>query len=375
MKRTREYLLREYIRGIMLQEFDGGGGMVSDLGAYSAGGIGSGVGAYGGDMGGPMGMFGAGWGSSSSDLKRAFFDPFADVFKTVFGKTKEVVRSAKTLFRVIFETLATTFIPFVTDSYEEIFEKEKQDLEKIRSEYSDVYERTNQAFSSGDAGVLGMVFAPGAAFGAALASKGPGVVKGLLDVVTGGSFSDDGPRLGAKRSGGGRGGKGGGPSAFFRDNYTRTGNRLYEADDQDQKAQVEKMIQDPKVLNAIKQKLKPLAAQIIKVKQEKLNDSVKMARSVVTAKSAKDLEKVISSKGTDALKKEILKTKGMEKATPEQIDSFISELPKKSGQMLQNVFVLPIKSEYEALKKQKAPAELLSMYEKAIAEMNSLLPG
>lgn len=357
----------------MLQEFDGGGGMVSDLGAYSAGGIGSGVSGYGGDMGGPMGMFGAGWGSSSSDLKKAFFDPFADVVKTVFGKTKEVVRSAKTLFRVIFETLATTFIPFVTDSYKEIFEKEKQDLERIRSEYSDVYERTNQAFSSGDAAVLGMMVAPGAVFGAALAKKGPGVVKGLLDVVTGGSFSDDaGPKVGSrKRDGGG----GGGPSSFFKDSYTRAGSRLYEADDQDQKAQIEKMLQDPKVINAIKQKLKPLASQIMKVKQEKLNDSVKMAKSVVTAKSAADLEKVISSKGTAELKKKILKTKGMEKATPEQIDSFISELPKKSGQMLQNVFLLPIKTEYETLKKQKAPAELLSLYEKAIAEMNSLLPG
>jgi hypothetical protein len=43
--------------------------------------------------------------------------------------------------------------------------------------------------------------------------------------------------------------------------------------------------------------------------------------------------------------------------------------------MLRNVFVLPIKSEYEAMKKQNAPAELLSMYEKAIAEMNSLMPS
>ena len=355
----------------MLQEFDGGGGMVSDLGAYSAGGIGSGM---GGDPsgGGPMGMFGSGWGSSSSDLKRAFFDPFADVVKTVFGKTKEVVRSAKTLFRVIFETLATTFIPFVTDSYKEIFEKEKQDLEKIRSEYADVYERTNKALTSGDAGVLGLVFAPGAVMGAALAKKGPEAVKGLLDVVTGGSFSDDGPRPGSRRRDGGGGG--GGPSSFFRDSYARRGNRLYEQED-DQKAQIEKMIQDPKVLNAIKQKLKPLAQQIIKTKQEKIDNAVAMAKKVVNAKSAKDLGNAISSKGTDALKKEILKTKGMEKATPEQIDSLIAEIPKKSGQMLRNVFVLPIKSEYEAMKKQNAPAELLSMYEKAIAEMNSLMPS
>ena len=119
-RRTQsDKLLREYVSQVLkhskrsLVEYDGMGDMGYDIGALGAGGMG--IMSYG----------------SPGDFYKIFIQPFADVVGTVAGKTKEAIRSGLTVLNVAFESLVTSLVPFLNDSYEEIFAKEKSDLAKV----------------------------------------------------------------------------------------------------------------------------------------------------------------------------------------------------------------------------------------------------
>lgn len=155
-------LLREYVRIALNEDYDGGGG------------------------GSPYGMaYG-----SPDEMMSTFITPFTDVFKTAVGKTKEVTRKTKTLLSVSFQALITTFFPFVGADYKSIFEEEKADIEKIRSEYKDVYDRTDKALASNDAAMLAFMANPGIAMSAWAVKQTPKVIKGTFSALTGG-VSDD----------------------------------------------------------------------------------------------------------------------------------------------------------------------------------------
>lgn len=173
----KEALLREYVKTV-LNEDDAGGNP-----AYGGGGdIGLGAGS-------PYGVsFGSG-----QDLIDSFITPFVDVFKTAVGKTKEITRKASTVLWVALQTVLTTLIPIYGYNYSDVFDKEKQDIEKIRSKYKDVYDRTDKALASSDAGMLAFMANPavvlGAKFAAVATPKAAEEAKDLLSAATGG-FSD-----------------------------------------------------------------------------------------------------------------------------------------------------------------------------------------
>ena len=127
-------------------------------------------------------------GVTGSGLYKAFIQPFTDVLKTAVGKTKEITRSAATLLNVSFRTIATTLIPGLRSRYSKIFEKEKQDIEAIRSKYKDVYDRTDNAFGS-DTKLLAFMASPAVTMGVFAAKAAPGATKELLSAITGG-YSD-----------------------------------------------------------------------------------------------------------------------------------------------------------------------------------------
>ena len=154
-------LLREYLRVTLNEDYDGGGG--SDYGM-----------AYG----------------SSDEMMSTFIGPFTDVFKTAVGKTKEVTRKTRTLLHVGFTALITTFIPFIGTDYNSIFDKEKADIDKIRSQYKDVYDRTDKALGGNDAAMLAFMASPGIAMSAWALKQTPKVIKGTFSALTGG-MSDD----------------------------------------------------------------------------------------------------------------------------------------------------------------------------------------
>ena len=140
---NNEKLIREYVRSILTEEDAGN----PYLGSHGASGY---------DASGPYGVsFG-----SADDLKNTFITPFVDVFKTALGKTKEITRRAGTVLWVTLQTVLTTIIPVYGYNYSDVFDKEKEDLKKIRDQYKDVYERTDKALASSDAGMLAFMASP-----------------------------------------------------------------------------------------------------------------------------------------------------------------------------------------------------------------------
>lgn len=162
-------LLREYVRDCLREDSYSG---YADAGVTAA------------DIAGasPYGMsFGSG-----SELAKTFIEPFTDVFKTAVGKTKEITRTAATAIPVAVGVILSTLIPGVSAHYKEVFDAEKKDLDKIKSQYKDVYARTNEALASSDAAFLAFMASPSAVMGAWGLSKAPGVMSGILSVASGG---------------------------------------------------------------------------------------------------------------------------------------------------------------------------------------------
>jgi hypothetical protein len=159
--RSIKKLIREYTLET-LKEYDDGG-YVGDFSMYS-GGVG-----YG----------------SGGDLYKVFIQPFADVVGTVAGKTKEIMRSGLTVLNVAFEGLMTTLVPWLTDSYDEIFQKEKADLQAIENEYRQYYDATAAALGT-DAKMLAFFAFPGPVLAGKFVSTAPKAAKSILSIATGG---------------------------------------------------------------------------------------------------------------------------------------------------------------------------------------------
>lgn len=162
-------LLKEYVKSCLQEDSYGG---YADAGITSA------------DIAGAS-PYGMSYGSKS-ELVKTFVEPFTDVFKTAVGKSKEVTRRAATMLPVAVGTILTTLIPQLGMSYGDVFESERKDLEKIKSQYKDVYERTNKALSSSDAAFLAFMASPESAMAAWGLSKAPAVIGDILTIASGG---------------------------------------------------------------------------------------------------------------------------------------------------------------------------------------------
>lgn len=164
MKRDQD-LLREYVRNILTEDDYGG----MDLSA------------------GADGPYGASFGSGK-DLYNVFVKPFTDVVDTAVGKTKELSTKTQTLAKVAFETLATTIIPILGDDYEAIFANEKQELDKLKAQYKDVYDATWTAFKDNDVVSAAFFYSPAAVITAKVAQQAPIQTVKLLNVLAGGKL-------------------------------------------------------------------------------------------------------------------------------------------------------------------------------------------
>lgn len=172
---ANEKLLREYVRTLLREDYGGGDG---GYGGYDYGGGGSG--GLGGGMGGM-------WGGPK-DLYNIFVRPFTDVVATAAGRTKEMSERGLTLLRVAFESVATTLVPFLRDSYDEIFQKERDQLDKIQREYSEVYKRTADAFDFDDVQLAAFMYSPASAITKKFVRRAPKVAIELISVLTGGTI-------------------------------------------------------------------------------------------------------------------------------------------------------------------------------------------
>lgn len=335
MKQLNDHLLKEYIKHIIL-EYEG-------MGSYDAMGV------------------GLGWGASQQDLLSTFVTPFTDVVKVAAGQAKEIVRRSRTLLKVSFEAVMTTIIPFVEDSYDEIFKEEKADIARIRSEYKDVYDRTVKSFNN--LGAVGFFLAPGPFLLTKAASSGPKAVAKTLSVATGGLsdkyFSGDGPQS----------------SGLF-DSKNTPGSLLREKDKEKKvnfKAQLEKALKDPKVQAALKKNVEPIGKEIRKVKMQKLKSAYDLAKNVLNAKNAKDMEKAIGQKASsNEIKKKLSSAKDLKDMKPEEIEKIMQELPKGAMSFMKNTFVVPLESELKELSSSNSDPEIIDMYKETITKIKAL---
>lgn len=143
---------------------------------------------YGGmDMTGGDSPYGASFGSAK-DLHAVFIKPFTDVVSTATGKTKELSTKAQTVARVAFETIATSLIPALSSDYEQVFAREKQELDRIKSQYKDVYDATYTSFKDNDVALMAFFFNPTAYITAKSTQQAPIQTLKLVNVITGGKL-------------------------------------------------------------------------------------------------------------------------------------------------------------------------------------------
>lgn len=356
-------VLRQYIRHILAE---------NDLGGFDMSGYGYGMGM---GMGG--GMYGGWEGASGEGLFKAFIEPFTDVVKTAVGETKQLVRRGHTLLRVAFETVMTTLIPILTDSYDEIFAEEKADLERIKGDYADVYARTDEALK-GDAEALAFILAPGAVAAKGVFNHAPTAAASMISVLSGGK-SDK--YFGTGWTGPGRSGGRASPGSVFGDSKSFYGRRLDEKDDKKKKPKITSKeiaaaMNDPDVVDAIKKKTAGLRQEILEAKKNKLKAILEKSKAVLTAKTAADVAKAIGDKSAvDDAKKKVLASKDAKDMDPKQLDAIFAELPKTAGPMLQKSFLAPLEDEKKALAKAGAPEEVVKMYDQVITKISSMKAG
>jgi hypothetical protein len=273
----------------------------------------------------PIGMGGMGGGPfySQGSLKKIFVQPFANAIGVATGKVKEMARRAIGLIQVAFEAVVTTIVPFLTDSYDEIFEKQEQDLEKIKGEYSSYYREVDEALR-GDLAPFAFLAFPGAALAGKFVEDAPDAAKKILSVATGG-LSDD--YLSGKRSKKS-------PGNLF-NSYARSYAKLLrEAEEGGEKEQtladkigskkfIEEMLDGSPTMRSASKEIREIYRSSLK----KVYDE---AAGVLGAKKIEDIEK--------ATGKKIPKADEIKKLKPEERKRGEEELMKVTKQALKKYY-------------------------------------
>jgi hypothetical protein len=220
----------------------------------------------------------------SSDLYKIFIQPFVDVVRVGAGGAKEIIRRGYTLANVVFQSLMTSLIPILGDTYKEVFEEEARDIAKIRSEYADVYKRSIEVLKS-DAAALAFFTAPGAVITGLFVKRSPQIANSLLNTVTGRTYSttSKSSRVSPEESG------------LF-DSYNRSFHLLLG---EDKKSELKHYLEiKKKVNNAVESS--PIAGflkrESTKIYKKTLENAFSEAFSVITAKKVEDIEKIIGKK-------------------------------------------------------------------------------
>ena len=181
-KKTQQYLIREYIRNIILNEDDGGD--------------------YGGTIGGGLaGATGIGMDIVSNDvIDRTLFKGWRDLFKTATSAAKSLTASAICVTKMAFDTAVNTIIPWYKEDYKKIFAKHQEAQNRIRQQQAPVYNSIKQALSSNDDFLVSaMFYDPTQFFNTTLKNpsafvtgvgiaKAPDALASIWDVLSGGGM-------------------------------------------------------------------------------------------------------------------------------------------------------------------------------------------
>jgi len=267
-------LLKEYVRCVLTED-DGG------------------YGGFGGDLGGPYGMsFG-----SQKDLYNVFVKPFTDVVSTAAAETKKLSQRTQTALNVITKVAITSFVPFLGQRYEQIFADQKTALDKIKSEYKDVYDATWTAFKDNDILISAFFYSPPAIITAGMVKKTPPKAVALLNVLSGGKLDNflakvkKAFKLGDTKK------------PLDRDTGSGVPEGLVREDDEDEKTkkreeQLVKTLTQEKVIDVIEKN--PRVRNMMKATQKAVNASlVNVAKTVEALEASStlaDIEKLVGKR-------------------------------------------------------------------------------
>lgn len=281
----------------------------------------AGLGLGGNHAGAPYGAHYA----DSDALYKTFIKPFADVFSVAAGKTKEASQKAQTLLRVSFETIATTLIPVLRDDYAEIFAREKEEIDKIRSEYGSIYQATWDAFNEMDILIPAFMYRPDLFITAKFIKKAPRAAAKLVSVLSGGALDKTLGKLlkpEAPNQGTGIGSSGGGSGTGTGDGFgysmeslvVSTELVLEDKPNKPKKQQGEsaadkliKLVNDKRVKEMISngeqtQRASRIGQDLVR---GTLKDVFEKAQSVLSAKGLDDIQRITGkqAKGAEELNK------------------------------------------------------------------------
>jgi hypothetical protein len=283
-------LLREFIEETLKEDL---GGDYAGLG-------------FDGGMGGGYGM-GGGLGSASG-MYKAFIQPFVDVVQVTAGKTKELTNRAILLARVALEAIKRTFIPSLKNHFDDIFEEENAELDRIKNEYADAYASTWEVLKDADIAIMAFMYRPDLVLTALAAKSAPGAIARTLSVLSGGkldlsmeklklmfklpqssgkhhksTFDDHADSMGMG------GGYGGGMGGYWGESVIR------EADDQVDDERIQKFVKNKKVRSIIMSNpdVQAIAKISQKLTRDTLNNVYDDASKVAAAKTFNDLKKIV----------------------------------------------------------------------------------
>lgn len=167
-KDVRKSLIREYVSEI-IKEDDGGG--------YTGGG---GEGAYGYDLDSP---YGVNWGGPS--LLKIFVEPFTDVLKTAKAGVEQISATTRAGLKIALEAAVSTVVPVFIADFKKIFDKEKDELRKIKEKYRDVFERTDKALANDEVLIWSFLMNPTAVITAKTLKAAPEAALEIFKVLAG----------------------------------------------------------------------------------------------------------------------------------------------------------------------------------------------
>lgn len=277
MKKLNERLLREYIASI-LREDDAG----------SIAGAAAGMAPYGMHY------------ASKEQLYTTFIGPIFDVFKTGAAETKQLAARGWTAAWVAFESIATSLIPILSSDYQKIFEAEQKNIQAIKNEYKDVYERTDKALQSNDAKILSLLAFPEAAVTKSFITKTPKVAMDLISILSGGKLDDYLSKVKSK-------------AGIKESHFRRSKNFLFEEDEKkDKKNKKEKIIKflvdaltNEKVIEAIKDnpRVQRMKKDALEISSETTAAVLERANALASAKSFQDLKTKLNLSSIEGLEK------------------------------------------------------------------------
>lgn len=160
---TSRRVLKEYVRNALLEDDTGYGG-------YDLSGMGD----------SPYGMA---WGGPS--LFKVFVQPFADVISTGRAGAEKLSTRVRTLAKTVFEAVATSVIPILSSDFKKIFDKETEQLNKIKEKYRAVFERTDEALSNSDIALAAFLINPAATAASTILKTAPEVALGIFETLAG----------------------------------------------------------------------------------------------------------------------------------------------------------------------------------------------